>query len=432
MALRFTESFAYTDFNHVASKYMTPYAPPGFGTPPFHGGSNFWDPTKPVGGPGWSSGSRSGSIDVGPYPGTSSLHMGATAPIWYRCAYMGPARENDWIVACWIYPINISGTHSFLLLQQNTDAPNYGTLFGMQVRDDGKIVLNPQPDNNANEFPALFDQPSFFPHWPTPTDGPAFAVSNTTIPINGTSPTPGSAKGWTHVCLQVHFDPAGGFLKLWINGCLDLHGVNLNLPVGVNLITPVWESIDGSELCISQFVICDTSGPDNNSNVSPFATIQTPFPVSDVVTGWSGGFALVNGNPGPTPPGINLLTLATPDDLFGIAPVTAAPQVLGVSINFALTAPTQTVAGLVQVLSHISTQVGPSLGPVLDDQWTRQAITETNPFTGLPWTVADINAAAWGIRGLIGTNENVEQFFLEVLTQTGPAICGGGSYIVGQ
>ncbi len=431
--LRDTDSFAYTDFSHADLKTIIPQFPPGFGAPNWGPRSGYWDPTKPVGGPGWSGGSKSGLIDSGPYPGTYSLHMQGAAPIWYRCYYMGPTRGDDWIVARWIYPINIVGTKSFVLFQQNTNSPNFSTVFGMQVRDDGKIVLNPQDNSNCNFFPALFDSPSFFQHWPTPTDGPAFAVSNATIPINTTGPTPGSAKGWTHVCLQVHFDPVvgGGRLKLWINGCLDLSGATLNMPIGANLITDTWNSTDGSELCSSQIVICDPSGPYNNSNVSQFATIQTVFPTSDVTTGWSGGYALVNSNPGPTPPGVNLITLATPDDLFGIPPLPATPQVLGVNLNMAMTAPTQTATGAFQVSGHIAVQINPTLDPLIGSPWTRQSITETNPFTGTPWTIDDINAAAWGMRGIAGTGTNVQQFFLEVLTQTGPATCGG-SYSYGQ
>src|SRR5580692_4405764 len=109
MALRATDGVSYCDFAHADLKTIIPQFPPGFGSPNWGGRSGFWDPTKPVGGPGWSGGSKSGLIDSGPYPGTSSLHLQGTAPIWYRCYYMGPARENDWIVAMWIYPINISG-----------------------------------------------------------------------------------------------------------------------------------------------------------------------------------------------------------------------------------------------------------------------------------------------------------------------------------
>jgi hypothetical protein len=431
--LRFTDGCAYCDFPRASLKYVWAHHPPGHGSPPWQGGANFWDPTLPNGGPGWSSGTVSGSVDVGPYPGTSSIHLQGANPTWYRSAFMSTGEQFDFIVGCWIYPINIGGTKTFLLFQQNWQDPNYGSVFGVQIRNDGKIILNPQSNANANEFPADFDNPSPFPHWPQPGDPPSLGISNATIPINSAPPTPGSAKGWTHICVQVHFDPVltQGYCKLWVNGCLDLNGSGLDLQVGPNLVTQTWSSSDGSELCISQFVIQDTTGSYNNSNVSQFSQIQTIFPTSDVLTGWSGGYSQVDGNPGPGGTYDTLTTLAAPDNLFGFPNMGATPIIVGVSMGMCLSAVSQTVAGLFKVGLHSSVPTA-SLGPLTADQWTRQGITEVNPWTGLPWTVGDVNGTSWGIRGITGTGENLYQYFLEVLCQTGPAQCGGGSYSYGQ
>src|SRR5271170_4496788 len=97
--LRFTDSFAYTDWARAATKYLWAYRPSG---PEFYqAGSNFWNLSAPNGGPGWASGTNSGYVDVGPYPGTASLHMQSADPMWYRSAYMGPSPGFDWFVGMW-------------------------------------------------------------------------------------------------------------------------------------------------------------------------------------------------------------------------------------------------------------------------------------------------------------------------------------------
>ena len=445
MALLFIDGVGYTDFGRSDYKYLWAHYPFEFGTPYYGARSNFWDPS--IGsGPGWSSGTRSGLIDSGPYPGTYSLHMQSADPIWYESAYMGvggSTTSTDFIVGMWLYPINIVGSKTFLVFLGNFAPPNLGQYFVIQARSDGKIVFSPSPGPNLNNNAGQFGVLSTFAHWPFPSDGSAPGVSVANIPINSGPPTPGSARGWTHMCMQIHFNRGDGFVKLWINGCLDIQGSGLDLAPGSNLITPCWASQDGSELCVSQFVIQDTSGSQNNSNVSPFAAIQTVFPTSDVLNNWSGGgYSQVNGNPGPNSSFVSLPSLASPDELFGFPALAASPQVLGVACNMALLAPTQQVAGIFQVPSKATVPITPNIAPPgappgwpsegVGTTWTRQAISEINPWTGAPWTIADISAAAWGVRGIAGISEQVYQYFLEVLWQTGPAQCGGGSYLYGQ
>jgi hypothetical protein len=437
----FFDGHGYCDFTRADYKYQindNTFVP----TPR----SAFWPyPSAHFGPAGPVSGSRAGSIDVGPYPGTFSLHMQATNPWWWRNWY-SPSPISDPIVAMWLYPMNISGTHTFLTYGNNLDYPNLGQSFVVQIRDDGKIIIAPSPNPNLFSSPQLFGVPDIFPHWPTITHGPNVGISTATLPIN-TAPPDGTLKGWSHICLVLHYSPSIGqaTAQLFVNGCLDLSGTSLNLTAAPNLITPVWLSTDGSELCVSQFVICDKSGSQNNTNVSPFAAIQTSFPTSNVTNDWSGGgFSVVNSNPGPPASGyLTLTTLASPDELFGIAALSPVPQVLGVAVNLCVNGPGQTLAGLFKKATKTPVAITPYLAPTYNNTppaqigdtagfWTRQSITELDPWTGKPWLIADISAAAWGMRGIVGTGEQVSQVFTETLWQTGPAQCGGGSYAYGQ
>ena len=315
----------------------------------------------------------------------------------------------------------------------------------MQIRDDGKVIVGPSPNPNLFANPQLFGVPAPWAHWPTVTDPPTLAISTGNITLNTAPPTPGSATGWSHLCLVVHYSPTLGdaSVQFYLNGCLDMSGTGLNLTAGANMITPTWFGNDSSELCISQFIICDKAGSVNNTNVSQFAQIQTVFPSSDVLTGWSGGYALVDGNPGPGLTFITLPSLAQPDNLFGIPPLSATPQVLGVATSMCISGPGQTLTGLFKKFGKIAYSLTPPLSPLaytvppsqtgnISGFYTRQTFLEIDPWTSAPLLISDINAAAWGLRGLIGTGEDVSQYFLEVLCQTGPAVCGGGSYAYGQ
>lgn len=392
-------------------------------SPVYHAGSNFWDQTQPIfTGPAWTAGTRTGLIDVGPYPGTFSLHLKQASPIWAGSFYLGPTRQASWIVGLWVYPINFSGQHTILVWQNSDDAPNYGSTFSLGITQDGHIQLMQSANPNINVAPAYFD--------PAHAGGVVVLTSDQVCAINVAPPTAGSLKGWTHISVVLSLQGAGtGSAKLYVNGCNDAQVSGLTV-VAANLLTLMWLNPSGpDEICLSQYIVCDSTGTHNNSNVSQFATIQTPFPNSDAVAQWlstaGSGYGAVNSNPGPGSNYIYLPSLANPNELFGITPASAVTQVVAVTLNLSLLAATQSVAGLFHVSGKAQYPITPSILPLVAGQITRQAISELNPWTGSTWNIADINSTTWGVRGISGIDEQMAQFFLEVIGQSGPAMCGG-------
>ncbi len=444
MALLSANSWNYCDFARSDKKTIQIAQNSGGHYVPSLGGA-YWSLT--TGGP--TTGTKTGSIGPGPYPGTSSLHLQQSNPVWYACNYFGQSLNSNFIVGRWIYPMHITGTKTIIAWQEALNFPNYGQTFIVQIRSDGKVIIAPSIDGNPNlnnfglGSAPKFGAPAPFSHFPGPSDGPTLGISNRTIPINTVAPTPGSTRGWTHISIQLHCSPTPGSAscKLYINGCLDLNGTGQTFNRGSNLITDIWDNASGpDELYTSQSIICDASGSYNNTNVSPFAVIRTVFPTSDVLTGWASttgaGYTSVNDNPGPGTNNINLATLATPDELFGVPASVGSAGVLGVCLNICQNAPTQTMQGLLKkagstvavgLLKPVGGPTGDGSGTIanLSGLYTRQAISEVNPLTGNPWTDADINATAWGVRGVTGISEQVGQLFLEVVSQSGPAQCGG-------
>lgn len=401
-------------------------------TPVFTAGASWWDETRPfLSGPAWTgTGTLTGLIDVGPYPGTSSLHFKQATPLYAQSIYAGPNFKSSWIPGLWVYCKNFTTTHTILVWQNSVIAVNYGTVYSLGIRPDGKVVLNLSAGPNVNVDPASFD--------PQNKGGILQLVSNQAVTMNTIDPTPGSLRGWSHICCNANLlAGVAGNARLFINGCNDSFVSGQNY-AGANLLTLMWNNPSGpDEICISQLIVNDNSGTNNNTQVSQYATMQVPFPNSDALAQWSStqptGYQAVDGNPGPGTEFISLPSLANPDELFGFPPVSNVPQVVGVAINLSMLANSvQSVAGLYQVSGHSATPTPtiavPSYGgfPVgVSDAWTQQAFSELNPWTGLPWTIADINAAKWGVRGISGINEEIGQSFLEVIGQTGPANCGG-------
>jgi hypothetical protein len=299
----------------------------------------------------------------------------------------------------------------------------------LAILPSGKLQVWNSAGPNVNVAANMFD-PAYSGGFP-PNVGVILFTSNRACPMNTSAPTPGDPTGWTHVCLKgdLRGAPQTGKVQLFINGCPDNFATG-NF-TGGNLLTRMWHNETGpDEIYQSQFLVSDSAGPDNTSNISQFARIITLFPTSDVLTGWSAGFAGVDANPGP-PAGLGagLSTLTSPYDIFGFPSGGSAyqSQVPAVALNMSLKAPSaQTIAGIVKNGSPFATA---TLAALQNTGFgTLQGIMEREPLSSGFWTKALVDACQFGFAGISGTGEFVNQHFLEILTQQGIARCGASAY----
>lgn len=367
---------------------------------------------------GSGANTTTGSIIVGPYPGSSALSLGATDPFYYWPYVQGQVEGayKDYIISFWCMPIAIPTTQSIYLVMDNTVPPNLTTTAVVQITPTGQLLLGAGFGDNVFVFPA---------HWAVLNPNAIYIQSKNLLPFNA----------WTHVCMQWHFAPPGnppqGRVNLYINGCLDTasNGVGFPTPAlgGSNAVGFQFKSDGTSQIAYAEYLVTDTTAPTNNTApISPTAQIDTIFPnANGSLNGWtpSAGtqFSCVNGNPGPGPDHITAGT----DQTFLIPALTPQKQNLAVALNMALSGVSlQNVAGLFKVPTQSPVAISPNI-VATSAVATAQAFTELNLFTGLPWTDAAIAATEWGVRAISGSGEQISQYFLERIWQDGPAECQG-------
>ncbi len=370
-----------------------------------------------------------GSIDAGPFPGTFGKRFNeAYGPPdffgntgWGQYVDMGAftgTGEQVWIVGMWVMPHAITSRQTFFIMETGSSAT-----IQVNINAAGKIELTSPGDQ---------------PRMNTLASGPrGFITSNFALPMDE----------WTHVGFRVDCAPAigGSSMIIYINGCPDAMRFGMNLSSGLpgRYAALVWQAPMGASqsITISQWRINDIHGDLNNSAVDPSEQGLVIFPTSDVVNGWTpntGGsnFSHVNNPAGPNSGSyISLPSLASPDQLFGIDPLLTSDKNIALCLNAATLKATgsQTLQALMSQGASRFLLGSPFSSLALTSPSnvfgiTTQAPVELNPFTGLPWDDADISADAFGFRGLTGTNERVEQFFLEKVWRPSKVSCGTSSY----
>ncbi len=357
----------------------------------------------------WQTGpdTLTGSITTGPFAGTKALRLQQAAPLYYWGIDLG--NRKTWFYSAWIKPIAIGSTVTFFVIQDDEVIPNLTTTCVLQIDPNGHIIVAPGAGTNVFVFPSDFDRAI--------TSG-NFIKSAATCPFGS----------WTHVCARfdIPSNASSGHavLTLWINGNLDTQRLNVTLPAplggGSNRCVNCWTSDGSNDMHISQLFFQDNTGSLNNTNVSPTRRITTIFPTSDVDNGnWTPlvagpNYQMVNSAIGPSVSDyVSIASLiGGPDELFGITPLATADSNVAVVVNIA--SQLSGSATLQALVKQGATRylIGSPLtvpNPVV----VQQGIAEVNPATGSAWKDADISAEAWGFRGLTGTGELVEQFFLE-------------------
>ncbi len=385
--LRFADGFGYCSFAKVGFKYTA--------------GAGFFG----------SSGTLTGSIDPGPYASTSGLtwkvaHGGAdfVGNTGYVLAVDMGATESTWIAAMWINPNNITSRQTFFALISN-EPPNKLPAMVLHLNAALKLELNAQNSGVGSvAYPRI-----------NTIAGNLVATSAATIPQNA----------WTHICIRCQFlNGSLGRVQLWVNDGLDtdVSGINIGPTTAVSQAWLPWQTplASTSQITISQLIVCDTLGSVNNAQVSPSTRISTIFPNLDVANGnWTpaaagSNFSEVNSASGPGAAAyVTLPSLTAPDELFGIPAISTGGTNLAVVVNIcSILSGVATMQALMKqgatkyLLGSVMTVPNPAAQ-------TLQGIAETNPATSAAWKDSDISADAWGFRGLTGTGENVEQFFLE-------------------
>lgn len=393
----FGDGFGYCDFAGSSLKYSAP-------------GSS----TNPVGFQGTGTQTLTGSIDPGPFPGTSALHF-KTAYCTIPGSFLGNqgwlqsvqlAATKYWIISLWINPVNITSRQTFLALQ-DSEVPNFNPKIVVHVNAGGRIEV-------VNQAPSGLRMNS---------SAGALLLTSSVLPQNA----------WTHICISLFWEVRGSrpdnYVRLYVNGNLDSQlvggdfGGTASMPSRLSLC---WQApAGGAEILLSQIVACDNISP-NNVPLPPSTQITTIFPSGDAIAGgWtpSPGYSQVNANPGPVLPAgtdkITLPSLAAPDELFSIPAVTTTDSNLALILNScAQGASAQTYQGLVLKAGDSRRLLGFALA-VPAAYATQQFIADTDPQTGNPWKDADISAAAFGVRGLTGTGEGTSQIFIEKIFSTG-------------
>jgi hypothetical protein len=386
MATRLTESFAWCNFANSAYKATF--------------GSGFF------GGPG-ATPTLTGSIAAGPFAGTfgkvfqvaagAADFVGNTG--WNQVYDLGAA-EDTLFVAMWIKPSGIVSRQTFFSLATANDLSNPMTL---HINAAGKLEWDAQPGR------IMMNQ----------LVGVIHAASSATIPMNT----------WTHICIRITTPTTTGGCNftLWINGALDTFAGPFTLAAQMNLATLDWQAAVGTSVSIeiSQLFICDKFGSVNNGQIPPAWRMTTYFPASDVANGgWvplvaGPNFAMVNNTIGPSSAAyVSLPSLTFPDELFGLSPLLTTDQNIALAVNIASQkAGASTFQALMQQGATKYLLGSPITAPAAT--LTYQAIADNNPATGAPWKDADISANGWGMRGLTGTGEQVEQYFIEKVWTSG-------------
>ncbi len=416
------------DFARRQYKYLWPR--PGSG-PLSAAYTAFWPPAVP--------GTMAGSVVSGPFPGTSAIQWGDVSPATFGVDIFGvPIRtfwsqaiqldnRADWFLGKWIMPVAINSAQPIFAMQNNTGAPNLVTQILVQINADMTISIGLTGGNNVYVFK---------------NDYALFNTAAHRGTILGTSKKKLTLGAWNHISLSMHLvplsTPAKCKMVLYWDGCPEITTANFGLTnSGAAIAAWVWGGSDGSALASSQWVLKDSQGINNNGVVSPKERITGYFPVSDYASSWTpstGGScaAMVNENPGPDDDGtyMSLPSLAAPNQLFNMASIATSQNVLAVVANAALKAgASQSIGGLLK--KKLTGSPVPFGSAIVGEgaYTTLQFISEVNPDTGLPWTDAQTDAAAWGVQGVAGSGERVSQFFLEKLwMDTTSYPCGGSSY----
>ena len=400
MSLRFVDGFAWSNFTNSTYKYTA-----GSG---FFGGSG--------GGP-----TLTGSIDPGPFTNTKGITFkvaagsadGAGNTGWLQAVDLG-STEDTWIAAMWIMPQNLTSRQSFFAFISH-EPPNRLPAMVLHLNAALKLEMNSQ-NSGAGSVAQ--------PHMNTLV-ADLVATSNYTFPQGV----------WTHICIRCQFlNATNGRVQLWVNGSLDtdVSGINIGPTTAVSQAWLVWQNpvSNPAQITMSQIVVCDINGSINNTRVSPSTTITTIFPSSDVANGgWTpasagSNFSQVDNTNGPSVGSyVTLPSLAFPDELFGIPALSTTDRNIALVANIcSVGTGAPTLQALVQQ-SATKYLLGAPITSPASAALTFQGIAETNPATGAAWKDPDISADAFGFRGITGTGENVEQFFLEKVW-----ISGIGSY----
>lgn len=390
--LRFADGHGYCSFAKVGFKYTA--------------GAGFFG----------SSGTLTGSIDPGPFASTSGLtwkvaHGGAdfVGNTGYVLAVDMGATESTWIASMWINPSNITSRQTFFALISN-EPPN--KLPAMVLHLNAALQLEMNTQNSG-------------------VGSVAYPRINQLVANNFTSNYTFPQGAWTHICIRcVFLNGSNGRIQLWVNGSLDtdVQMLNIGPTTAVSQAWFPWQTplASTTQIEISQVLICDVNGSLNNTQVSPTAQFATIFPNSDVANGgWTpasagSNFSQVDSATGPGAGAyVTLPALTFPDELFGIPAVSTGGQNLALVANVcSVLSGAATLQALMQqsatkyLLGNVMTVPNPA-------PQTLQGIAETNPATGAAWKDSDISADAFGFRGLTGTGENVEQFFLEKIFTLG-------------
>lgn len=356
----------------------------------------------------------SGNIITGPYPGNKGIEFvraEATPPDglgntgWFQ-GYNLPGGASNWICAMHVRPVSVTGRQTFFWLSA-LEPPNFLGNMCLAVNGSGQLeVIHFTGDIQMN------------------TLGFTNVASVATLPDST----------WTHICVRyiAATGPSNGRITIWINGNLDTDrtGLNLNSSTKISQAYLVWQSnAITTKMGIANLVICDDQGTVNNTQIPATTQIRTFNGSSDIDNGnWtphpSGpNFSCVDVLSGPGSTYIDITNLTNPDELFGIPFFDDGGTVMGLNSSFTMANGPGDIKPLVKIAGN-KYVIGPAL--TANVQANVNALTESSPATGQPWTDREITGAAWGCRANSGVSEKVYQAFWEKVWYS-----GGGPYTFG-
>jgi len=232
-------------------------------------------------------------------------------------------------------------------------------------------------------------------------DANTVVVKNGSGTVLGTAPVINGAS-WHSYGLQVTFGPSGS-LTLFLDGVsvLNLSGVRTTGPSGSTTANTINFTSNNAHCFFDDLYVCDAQGSVHNAYLGDLRVV-TWVPTADgshtdfaPSTGTS-HFACVDEIPANSDTDYVSSSTVGATDTYKTPQASITGSVAGVQI--AMTARKDDAGSRTVGFMVGATQQGGSIGLSTSYATYRTAVMETNPVTGVPWTLADLQTQEFGVQ----------------------------------
>ena len=227
------------------------------------------------------------------------------------------------------------------------------------------------------------------------------SVSLLTVSLGQPVVTPSS---WHYVELKVYFHATQGTVEIRLDGVSVGTVANVNTSCTLPSVATRWIEVDLQGIVqyggVDDLYILDGTGSVNNDFLGP-CFVSRIAPASDATANWTPStagshFSLVNESPATDTGNVSS---STPDttDLYDYGNLTNVRGIVGVQVDTVCKSQGQNHLK-VPIVSGATQDDGTSVFVVASSDVSVVRISETDPATGLPWTLAALNAAQFGVK----------------------------------